>query len=44
MIRSLIGAIALSVVASHALAAEPLEIGIGYLRHAGMKETLSLVE
>ena len=44
MIRSLIGAIALSVVASHALAAEPLEIGIGYLRHAGVKETLSLVE
>ncbi|HLZ04741.1 MAG TPA: ABC transporter substrate-binding protein [Bradyrhizobium sp.] len=44
MIRSLIGAIGLSVVASHALAAEPLEIGIGYLRHAGVTETLSLVE
>ena len=44
MIRSLIGAIGLSVVASHALAAGPLEIGIGYLRHAGVKETLSLVE
>jgi ABC transporter substrate binding protein (PQQ-dependent alcohol dehydrogenase system) len=39
----LIGAIALSVVAVHALAAEPLEIGIGYLRHAGVKSTLSLV-
>jgi ABC transporter substrate binding protein (PQQ-dependent alcohol dehydrogenase system) len=44
MIRHLIGAIGLSVVASHALAAEPLEIGIGYLRHAGVKETLSLVQ
>src|SRR5690348_16489144 len=44
MIRHLIGAIGLSVVASHALAAEPLEIGVGYLRHAGVKETLSLVQ
>jgi ABC transporter substrate binding protein (PQQ-dependent alcohol dehydrogenase system) len=43
MIRSLIGAIGLSVVATHALAAEPLEIGIGYLRHAGVQSTLSLV-
>jgi ABC transporter substrate binding protein (PQQ-dependent alcohol dehydrogenase system) len=32
------------LVATHALAADPLEIGIGYLRHAGVKETLSLVE
>jgi ABC transporter substrate binding protein (PQQ-dependent alcohol dehydrogenase system) len=40
--RALIGAIGLSVVATHALAAEPLEIGIGYLRHAGVKSTLSL--
>jgi ABC transporter substrate binding protein (PQQ-dependent alcohol dehydrogenase system) len=30
-------------VATHALAAEPLEIGIGYLRHAGVRSTLSLV-
>ena len=44
MIRRLIGAIGLSVVATHALAAEPLEIGIGYLRHAGVKSTLSLVQ
>jgi len=44
MIRGLLGAIGLSVVASHALAADPLEIGIGYLRHAGVKSTLSLVE
>jgi ABC transporter substrate binding protein (PQQ-dependent alcohol dehydrogenase system) len=41
--RALIGAIGLSVVATHALAADPLEIGIGYLRHAGVKSTLSLV-
>jgi ABC transporter substrate binding protein (PQQ-dependent alcohol dehydrogenase system) len=44
MIRGLIGAIGFSVVATHALAADPLEIGIGYLRHAGVKATLSLVE
>jgi ABC transporter substrate binding protein (PQQ-dependent alcohol dehydrogenase system) len=43
MIRSLIGAIGLSIVATHALAAEPLEIGIGYLRYAAVKSTLSLV-
>jgi len=44
MIRGWIGAIGLSIVASHALAADPLEIGIGYLRHAGVKSTLSLIE
>jgi ABC transporter substrate binding protein (PQQ-dependent alcohol dehydrogenase system) len=44
MIRCLVGATVLSMVATHALAADPLEIGIGYLRHAGVKETLSLVE
>ncbi|MBV8926264.1 MAG: ABC transporter substrate-binding protein [Bradyrhizobium sp.] len=44
MIRCLIGAIGLGVVATQALAAGPLEIGIGYLGHAGVKETLSLVE
>jgi len=43
MIRGLIGAIGLSVMATHALAAEPIEIGIGYLRHAGVKSMLSLV-
>ncbi len=43
MIRGLIGAIALSAVASHALAAEPIQIGIGYLRRDRVKETLSLV-
>ena len=44
MIRCLIGATLLSVIATQALAADPLEVGIGYLRHAGVKETLSLVE
>jgi ABC transporter substrate binding protein (PQQ-dependent alcohol dehydrogenase system) len=44
MIRGLIGAIGLSVVASHALAADTIEVGIGYLRHAGVKSTLSLAE
>ena len=44
MIRGLIGAIGLTVVAAQAFAADPLEIGIGYLRHAGVKSTLSLVE
>jgi ABC transporter substrate binding protein (PQQ-dependent alcohol dehydrogenase system) len=44
MIRGLIGAIALSAVASHALAADPIQIGIGYLRHDRVKETLSLVQ
>ena len=45
MIRCLIGATVLSMVATHAFAAGPtLEAGIGYLRHAGVKETLSLVE
>jgi ABC transporter substrate binding protein (PQQ-dependent alcohol dehydrogenase system) len=44
MIRCLIGATVLSMVATQALAADPLEVGIGYLRHTGVKETLSLVE
>jgi ABC transporter substrate binding protein (PQQ-dependent alcohol dehydrogenase system) len=44
MIRWLVGAIGLSVVATHALAADPVEIGIGYLGHAGVKSRLSLVD
>ena len=44
MIRWLVGAIGLSLAVSHALAAEPLEIGIGYLGHTGVKSKLSLVE
>jgi ABC transporter substrate binding protein (PQQ-dependent alcohol dehydrogenase system) len=43
MIRSLIGAIGLSLMTTCALAADPVEIGIGYLRHAGVRSTLSLV-
>jgi ABC transporter substrate binding protein (PQQ-dependent alcohol dehydrogenase system) len=42
MLRGLIAAIGLSVMATQALAADPLEIGIGYLRRAGVKSTLSL--
>jgi ABC transporter substrate binding protein (PQQ-dependent alcohol dehydrogenase system) len=44
MIRWVIGAIGLGALASQALAAEPLEIGIGYLSHAGVRSTLSLAE
>ena len=44
MIRMLIGAIGLSLVATHALAADPLEVGIGYIRHAGVRSTLSLLQ
>jgi ABC transporter substrate binding protein (PQQ-dependent alcohol dehydrogenase system) len=44
MIRWLVGAIGLSVVATTALAADPVEIGIGYLGRAGIKSKLSLVE
>src|SRR6202022_2834816 len=43
MIRSLIGAIGLCVIATCALAADPVDIGIGYLRHAGVRSTLSLI-
>ena len=48
MIRWLIGVIGimidLGLMAAPSLAAEPIEIGIGYLRHAVIKSTLSLVE
>ena len=44
MIRRLVGAIGISLVASYALAADPVEIGIGYLGQAGVKSKLSLVE
>jgi ABC transporter substrate binding protein (PQQ-dependent alcohol dehydrogenase system) len=44
MIRWLVGAIGLSVVATGALAADPVQIGIGYLGRAGVKSKLSLVE
>jgi len=45
MIRLLVGlVIGLGALATNALAADPVEIGIGYLRRAGVKPTLSLVE
>ena len=44
MIRLFVGLVALSVLATSAFAADPVEIGIGYLRRAGLKQTLSLVE
>jgi ABC transporter substrate binding protein (PQQ-dependent alcohol dehydrogenase system) len=44
MIRLWAGAIGLGVLATSALAADPVEIGIGYLHHAGVKPALSLVE
>jgi ABC transporter substrate binding protein (PQQ-dependent alcohol dehydrogenase system) len=44
MIRLLAGAIGLGVLAGSALAAAPVEIGIGYLHGSGVKPTLSLVE
>jgi ABC transporter substrate binding protein (PQQ-dependent alcohol dehydrogenase system) len=44
MIRCWLGAIGACIVATHAFAAEPVEIGIGYLGHAGVRSTLSLVQ
>jgi ABC transporter substrate binding protein (PQQ-dependent alcohol dehydrogenase system) len=45
MIRLLVGlVVGLSALGSSALAADPVEIGIGYLRRAGVKPTLSLIE
>ena len=44
MFRWLIGTIALSMVATGALAADPVEIYIGYLGHAGVRSTLSLIQ
>jgi ABC transporter substrate binding protein (PQQ-dependent alcohol dehydrogenase system) len=44
MIRWWIGAIGSIIVATQAFAAEPVEIGVGYLGHAGVQSTLSLVQ
>lgn len=44
MIRLLVGMICFGALATAALAAEPVEIGIGYLRRADVKPALSLVE
>jgi ABC transporter substrate binding protein (PQQ-dependent alcohol dehydrogenase system) len=44
MIRWLVGLIGLSLAATQTLAADHIEIGVGYLGVAGTKPTLSLVE
>ena len=44
MIRRLVVVIGFIVMASHALAADPVEIDIGYLGRAGAQSKLSLVE
>jgi ABC transporter substrate binding protein (PQQ-dependent alcohol dehydrogenase system) len=44
MIRWWIGVIGICIAATQARAAEPVEIGIGYLGHAGVRSTLSLVQ
>jgi ABC transporter substrate binding protein (PQQ-dependent alcohol dehydrogenase system) len=43
MIRALVGAIGFALLATGALADDPVEIGIGYLHRAKVKPTLSLV-
>jgi hypothetical protein len=43
MIR-LLALVALTALVTSALAADPVEIGIGYLRRADVRQTLSLVE
>src|SRR6478752_6003642 len=44
MIRWLVAAIGFCIAATPVLAADPIEIGIGYLSRAGVKPKLSLVE
>src|SRR6202521_401750 len=44
MIRLFLGLVGLGGLGASALGADPVEIGIGYLRRAGVKPTLSLVE
>jgi len=39
-----LGVIGLGVVTSHALAADPIDVSVGYLGQAGIKSKLSLVE
>jgi ABC transporter substrate binding protein (PQQ-dependent alcohol dehydrogenase system) len=43
MFRWLVGAVALGLISPLALAAEPVDVNIGYIHHAGTKETLSLI-
>jgi ABC transporter substrate binding protein (PQQ-dependent alcohol dehydrogenase system) len=44
MIRWFVGAIGLSIVATHAVAADPIEIGVAYLGQSGVKSKLSLID
>jgi ABC transporter substrate binding protein (PQQ-dependent alcohol dehydrogenase system) len=44
MLRLLVGIIGLGAMATAACAADPVEIGIGYISRAAIKPTLSLVE
>jgi ABC transporter substrate binding protein (PQQ-dependent alcohol dehydrogenase system) len=44
MIRLLVALMALTALVTSALAADPVEIGIGYLRRADVRQTLSLVD
>src|SRR5438067_8082293 len=44
MIKPLVGVVALRTLVTSALAADPLEVRIGYLRRAAVRQTLSLVE
>ena len=44
MIRLFVGLVALSTAVTSAFAADPIEIGIGYISRAGLKQTLSLVD
>ncbi len=44
MFQSIAGAIALCVLAAASVAAEPIEIKVGYLHRAGAKATLSLLD
>jgi ABC transporter substrate binding protein (PQQ-dependent alcohol dehydrogenase system) len=45
MIRLFVGmVVGLSALVTTALAADPVEIGIGYISHAGIKPTLSMIE
>jgi ABC transporter substrate binding protein (PQQ-dependent alcohol dehydrogenase system) len=43
MFRWLAAAIGLGLMSPFAFAAEPVEVNIGYIHHAGVKETLSLI-
>jgi ABC transporter substrate binding protein (PQQ-dependent alcohol dehydrogenase system) len=44
MIRLLVALLALTALVTSALATDPVEIGIGYLRRADVRQTLSLVD